>query len=275
MLRTLPFASLIVLFSSCTSYQYLTVSSKEMPQNDQREFVVENDSIRLKYRFDGHNAPVQLEVVNKLSKPIFIDWKRSALIINNKAISFKPGSLTVSGSTYTSVDNWMNRNNRGFNSTSSSSSFSSTVEFPGDMEFIPPGAQVNQSPLDLTNAFQYGNSKEEFTRVKVAMASGIVGSVTRATYNENNSPLKFSSYLTLFVEQDKPVVFHHAFYVSEIINTGYGPHNFQFINDREANRFYVSKSSGVGTGVGYAILGGLTVVAVAAMANNAQPPSQY
>jgi hypothetical protein len=277
MLRTLPFASLIFLFSSCTAYQYMTVSSNDMPQNDQREFVVENDSIRLKYRFDGHNAPVQLEVVNKLSKPIYVDWKRSALIMNNRAFSYKAGSLTVSGSTHTSVDNWFSRNNPGLTSATTSSGFSSTVEFPRDLEFIPPTAQINESPLALTASFHTGE-KGEFTRVRVPMEDGMMGDVMRATYDEGNSPLKFSSYLTLFVDQDlsKPVVFHHSFYISEILKSSYGPHNFRFFNDREGDRFYLSKSSGVGSGIGVGILAGVTVAAIAAAANNAQPgTSQY
>jgi hypothetical protein len=268
MLRTLPFASLIILFSSCSTYQYVTVSSNSIEQNDQREFVVENDSLRLRYRFDGQNAPLNLEVQNKLGKPIYVDWKRSALIINDRAISFKPGSLTVSGSTYTSVDNWFSSARRGINSASSSSSFSSTVEFPGDREFIPPSARLNQTPLEVTNAF-YTGRPGEFTRERVPMAGGMTGVVQRAAFEESNSPLKFSTYLTLFVDGDlnKPVVFHHSFYVSEILNSNFGPHNFQFINDEEGNRFYISKVSGAGKGVGYGILAGLVVVGVVAGAN--------
>jgi hypothetical protein len=270
MLRTLPFASLIFLFSSCSSYQYMTVSSNDMPQNDAREFVVENDSLRLKYRFNGHNAPVHLIVENRLNKPIYIDWKRSALIMNNKAITYKPGTLTVSGSTYTSVDNWMSRATRGYSSASTSSDFSSTVEFPGDLEFIPPTAYINQSTLALTSSFHTG-SKGEFSRVRVPMAAGMMGNVMRATYDESNSPLKFSSYITLFMDQEftKPVVFHHSFYVSEILNSSYGPHNFRFFNDGEADRFYLSKVSDAGKGVGYGILAGLVIVGVAAGANAA------
>jgi hypothetical protein len=269
MLRTLPFALLLFLFSSCTTYQYMTVSSNSIEQNEQREFVVENDSLRLRYRFDGLNAPVNLEVQNKLGKPIYVDWRRSALIMGDRAFSYKPGSLTVSGSTYTSVDNWFSTRNQGFNSASSSSSFSSTVEFPGDMEFIPPTARINQTLLGLTSSFINPKSTDEFTRVRIPMAANLPRVVQKAEYAESNSPLKFSSYLTLFVEGDpgKPVVFHHSFYVSEIIASGYGPHNFQFINDEEGNRFYVSKVSKAGAGVGYGILAGLVVVGIAAGAN--------
>lgn len=269
MLRTLPFAYLLFLFSSCTTYQYMTVSSNNIEQNDQREFVVENDSLRLRYSFYGPNAPVNLEVQNKLGKPIYVDWKRSALIINDKAFSYKPGSLTVSGSTYTSVDNWFSSANRGYSSASGGSSFSSTVEFPGDMEFIPPSARINQTPVHLISTFHEGKSRGEFTPQRVPMVMGKTGVMQRATYNDSNSPLKFGSYLTVFVDGDlnKPVVFHHSFYISEIIASSYGPHNFQFINDEEGDHFWISKVSGAGQGLTYGILAGLVVVGVAAGAN--------
>lgn len=150
MKQFIPLASLYFMFTSCTTYQYMTVSSNNIQQNDKKEFLLENDSIRLTYNFNGANAPVNLEVKNKLDKPIYIDWKRSVLIINDRATSYAPGSLTVSGSTYSSVTAPLT-GRRNLNDISTSADFQSTVEFPRDMEFIPPEVQVNKVPINVTD----------------------------------------------------------------------------------------------------------------------------
>lgn len=273
MLRILPFASLIVLFSSCTTYQYMTVSSNTIGQDVNKDFVMESDSITLRYRFDGHNAPMLLEVENRHSNPIFIDWKRSALILNDQAISFKPGSLSVSGSTYTSASSWYNGRIHGNNSTTTSSDFSSTVSFPGEMEFIPPGSRFSEVPLSITSRL-YTGSPGEFKKKNLTLTTGYSGAVNQALYEEDNSPLRFTSYLTLVVEgeQEKRVVFEHSFYVSEILKTGLAPHNFKFINRRDGDHFYVSKVSQGGETAGWILLAGVVIGATAAGYNYADNP---
>ncbi len=83
MRQFIPLTSIVFLFTGCTTYQYMTVSGKNIRQNERQEFVVENDSIRVKYNFSGEDAPVNVEVTNKLDRPVYVDWSRSALIIND------------------------------------------------------------------------------------------------------------------------------------------------------------------------------------------------
>ena len=49
------------------------------------------------YNFNGINAPINITIQNKLQVPVYIDWQRSALIVNDKAISYVPGELKING----------------------------------------------------------------------------------------------------------------------------------------------------------------------------------
>ena len=93
-----------------------------------------------------------------------------------------------------------------------------------------------------------------------------------ANFTESGSPLRFSSYLTLYVEGEpnKPIVFKHDFYISEVMKTAMNPLNFQFINKREGNRFFVGRTSQAGSAVGIGVLTGVSILAVVAGMNAAK-----
>jgi len=75
------FANLILL-AGCSRYQYMHVSS-HLDQNDKKEFIVENDSVQIKYTFTGENFPLTITLYNKLRQPIYIDLDRSTVVMNN------------------------------------------------------------------------------------------------------------------------------------------------------------------------------------------------
>src|SRR5882724_1485307 len=89
---------IIVLCCSCNTFQYIRVSSPDIPQNKQQQFETENDTMKLVYDFNGLNGPMKITVYNKLNKPLQMDLNRSVMIVNNNAIGLNSGSLEVSGS---------------------------------------------------------------------------------------------------------------------------------------------------------------------------------
>lgn len=76
----------IILLSGCTRYQYISLTS-HLPQNDKNEFIIENDTVLIKYSFSGENLKVKATLYNKLQQPIYFDVARSAVIINDYQIS--------------------------------------------------------------------------------------------------------------------------------------------------------------------------------------------
>jgi hypothetical protein len=264
MRKVLPLASIAFLFTSCTTYQYMTISGKDIKSNDRREFVMENDSIRLKYNFNGQDAPINVEVLNKMDKPIYIDWGRSALIINDKAISYAPASMPVSGSVSTTTSS-LARPGGGFRHSSSYGDFNGSVGVPRDLDFIPPGAYKNKTPLGLTNVY-FPDARKKAKRRDISSGDGTSSAVMVREYADSSSPFRFSSYVTLYTEgaPEKPVVFQHSFYISEIWTTTAGPRNFRFINEKDGDHFYVSTTNAFGKiAGGFGILAGYALVTYA------------
>jgi hypothetical protein len=264
MRQFLPLTTIVFLFTSCTTYQYMTVHGKNIAANDRREFIMENDSIRVKYNFSGADAPINVEVQNKLDKPVYIDWNRSALIINDKAISYVPSSVHISGSVNATTTSWF-RANAGYPSSTTDGHFSGSVGVPRDLDFIPPGSYKSKTPLGVTNVF-YPEAREKAKRIPVTLNTGYSGTAMVKEYADSSSPFRFSSYLTLYVEgaPDKPVVFEHEFFVSEIWTTTLAPHNFRFINDKHGDRFYVRTTNAFGkVAGGFGILAGYALITYA------------
>ena len=83
-LFSLSFICFIIL-SGCSQYQYLSVNSY-LHQDDKKEFVIENDTVLIKYSFAGENFPITVTLYNKLLRPLYFDEERSTVIINNYQI---------------------------------------------------------------------------------------------------------------------------------------------------------------------------------------------
>jgi hypothetical protein len=261
----LPATLFIVLFSSCTTYQYMTVNSSSTGKNEQKDFVVENDSVRVQYNFNGADAPVNILIQNKLNQPMYIDWKRSALIINDRAVSYVAEKIPISGVIGASTYNYS------YYSTTTYGGLYAEARVPGQTDFIPPQSYITKTPLRVSNCRVEGIPDTSFKKENVIILDGSVRRLKRATFTEDDSPLRFKSYLT-FITGDslnKAVTYQHSFYISEIINTDMAPANFEFMNQKLGDHFYVSNITGFGKGFG--VVAGVAVLgAAAAMTPNNQ-----
>ena len=93
------FAALLLGLSACSSYYYSMLNSNDPvgEKNERGDFVQENDTVRISYRFWGENAPVTITIYNKLDEPLYVDWGRSALIIDDVATTYDPKVASVRG----------------------------------------------------------------------------------------------------------------------------------------------------------------------------------
>jgi hypothetical protein len=236
MIRYLPYTVILILFYSCASYQYYTVSSAGVAQNDKREFVIENDSLRLVYNFNGFNAPVNITIQNKLSVPVYIDWQRSALIVNDQAISYVPAEMRIDGGFQGSSYKYSSIS--GYKTTSGH--IQATASLPPSVDFMPPQTYLTKSQLSIPNRLIEQVPETAFHREKYAPVEGIRVSVKKATFTEATSPLRFRSYLTIMVGEltTKPLILEHSFYVSELMTTGAVPTDMHIISAGKGNMFY-------------------------------------
>src|ERR1700744_5157672 len=83
--------------TGCSSYQYMTVDSSELKKNAHRQLTWENDTLKLIYDFNGYGGPIRLYVYNKTSQPLYVNWKKSALIRNRYSIGLFNPNVAVNG----------------------------------------------------------------------------------------------------------------------------------------------------------------------------------
>ena len=147
------FAALLLGLSACSSYYYSMLNSNDPvgEKNERGDFVQENDTVRISYRFWGENAPVTITIYNKLDEPLYVDWGRSALIIDDVATTDDPKVASVRGECSNvasgSSFHWSDRSSSGW--SYSEGSFSGDVSLPKGVEFIPPHSKLVNTPLDV------------------------------------------------------------------------------------------------------------------------------
>lgn len=173
-----------VLLSACTKYQYVFVDS-HLKQNEKKEYIVENDTVTIKYSFAGINFPITLSIYNKLERPLYIDWGRSVVISNG---------IQISGS----------------------------FDHDGQINFIAPKSGITVISNSLRNKFFDLDINDP--RIKVNMTGGGMKGV-RYAFDEKSTPLFFRNVLALTTNEDfsGPTFYDYSFWVSDIIQSGSGP----------------------------------------------------
>lgn len=251
--------ALITLLSSCSKYQMSMISSTNTVKDDETgRFKMENDSVKIIYSFYGRNAPMHIDITNKLNEPLYIDWQRSALIANGKAVSLANKSVQINGDV--SGTSFGTRNVQFTDGT-----LTGTATLPENIAFVPPHAQIEKTLIEVNaqmpsiiadDAFKKGtlptNDLQTESNVKIA------------EFNRESSPLSFKSYLSLYTIHDntpKYTAVQNEFFVSKIIRSGTtSPQSFEFFQAGRGDYFYTSQVTKYGiisTGVvGVAALAG-------------------
>jgi len=238
--KSIPIAVIPLLFCfSCTTFQYVTVSSSGVAKNDRNEFVVENDSLRLVYNFSGFNGPIKISIYNKLDVPVYIDWQRSAVIENDKTLPYVPAEVKIEGS-YTG-GSYSYRTNNGYRT--SSGSIQATAYLPPTVDFVPPKASINKTTICITNSNQR-IPDADFPKAKHPVVDGFTVNVKQAAFTEDTSPLRFRSFITYAIGESgsKLYTFEHSFFISEVMSSSSSPETL-FMNVGSRGDQYYSSSS--------------------------------
>jgi hypothetical protein len=243
-----------IVLIGCTKYQYSTISS-DLPENKLNEFVIENDTIAITYSFNGLNCPVNIRIQNKLDVPLFIDWRRSALIHKDQTISYANNNSSVHLVSSGSQINWTP------SVSTSSAEIVGEITRSESLSFIPPlSAKKSQLLAVKYDFFNLPGPKKKY-RTKIITGIDSIN-VLRYTFNRLESPLEFRSYLTVSTDAQlmNVVNFDNEFWVSEVIQTMSTDETT--LKRKGGNQFYVKKMTGFGTVlalVGLGILGLLSL----------------
>lgn len=227
-MKPLYLTVLVLCCTSCMTYQYATVSSS-IEKEDSNALVVETDTLKIMYAFNGEQGPVKISIFNKLNSPLYLDWSKSALIVGDIRRSYWANQSTLEGNV-NSTDTRLSRTY-----SQQDASFNGIITSRESMAFIPPHSWANEYQINLSPSSI--NPATPGARYNTEKVNGI--NVKTYQYNEGNSPLRFRSFLTLSLKQDMstPIYLDHSFWVSEIAETEITPDNFPNQNDQ----FYIKK----------------------------------
>lgn len=248
--------------SSCTTYQYLQLSSSTVKQDESRQFVIENDTVMLRYNFNGYNGPIKLSVHNKTNKPLYVDWKKSAVIIQGKAFSYYSPNQQLNGSSSSTQLNWGN------GIRTESGTIHAEILAQEGVDFIPPRSIKERNSFQLLGGY-LGSFAEDSMKKQYPGGDKTQPRLKTIDFLEENSPLRFRSYLSFYTEEPERRQFslEHDFYVSRIHKGPFAPYSITVFTDRP-DISYTSTLSGFGKGAGFVAGVGILAAIGTAAANN-------
>jgi hypothetical protein len=197
-------------FSSCYTYQFLTLSNTNATNNG-KHFTAADSVLQVSYLFDSLNGRIGLVINNKSQQSVTIDWKKSSVITNGDA-------------------NTMYDNTMPFYATNTVQPFSQPratatigeAALPEGTDFIPPNATIKR----FTKTILYNITKTTFADTEKLVKQGNDYAVEKfkgKKFTETESPYKLRVYLTYTLNNSTEKVLETSFYASEIIESGFDP----------------------------------------------------
>jgi len=222
-----------------------------MPRTDTWEYIFENDSVKILYSFKGLQCPVSIQIYNKLSQPLYVDWSKSAAIIDGEKVSYwaDEASLSASTSGYTYKTS--------HNTSITNSDINGTIYKNDRISFIPPQSYIINKPVWLSHSF-FEIRENQNKRSSNMKTSTNTYKVSEYLFNENSTPFKFRSFLTYSFKEDisSPLYLEDSFWVSNLIQTSVTPEALVY---KPSNQYYLQKSTGIGTFMGITLVLGLLI----------------
>jgi len=240
--------SILILFSSCTTYQYASLSS-DLPQPTPRGFSYENDTIQMIFSFSGDGCPLFLNIYNKLNTPLIIDWNKSAIIINGNSFTINPNTSQINSNYSESTYKFDN------NIEFTDGTMVSTITHKNRSGFIPPKSNLSLNEIAINKSFLSTDNATSVSKVNMQDVNYQPYHVKQYRFSRENSPLHFRCFIS-YSDQDRTNwnTVDNDFWVSSIYKTT----GVKLIDS--PNQFFVSKASGFGTAVGIVAITGLVVV---------------
>ena len=232
----------VVLFSSCSKFQYYSLAADNLSKNKKQEFIAENDTCRITYNFYGEKGPIHISIYNKTNKPLQVDWKKSAVIFGDDAVSYFTPDSKIDGQ----IEKTFYKSNY--------SSISATISSPESLQFIPPQTSISNQNLFIQSKFNKNIIAE--SRREAIETKGATVKVKKYQFGKHNSPISFRSYITFMMENSSFSV-DHKFYATDMFETGVRPGNFPV---NQGDKFYLRGKSGYGKVSGVVVGIGLLAV---------------
>lgn len=207
---------LFVLLSlqSCSTYQLVNLSG-DLPINDNFQFYSENIDVKVVYSFKGQGGPIHIEIYNKKDKPIYADWSKCALVINDQSYTLWNDEAVIKGG---ALEFRVNPDSN----VRSISSFEGTISKQDKVTFIPPQTKITRDSYQVCTSV-IDNGKRPFQRITLVSEANEFAeySVRKYIYTREDTPLAFKIFLTLSDNESfsNPIQLNNQFWASDLINS--------------------------------------------------------
>lgn len=233
---------LLLICSSCALHQYATVESTADQVTD-GTYVFENDSFRIKYSFKGDQCPLNISIFNKLSVPLYVDWRKSSVIIRQQRFPLWIDQAEINAYTQGTTVTWTQWANTVQTPTTSTTSSvtTGTITRPESSSFIPPDSYIAMTPVKLRQE-DFQLDRKNASRTRINSSGSVQANGYAYEFEKEDSPLAFKSFLVLSTDERSvsPQYISHDFWVSDIMETGITPNTYplsenQFITRKKAS----------------------------------------
>ncbi len=240
-MRLLYLLVVCVLLSSGCATNWIQVVQVESPDKKARQtekaIEFENDTLKVVYCFWENRGVMSFAVFNKLNVPIYIDWKRSAGIINGTKFDYwiDTTATTIpayyqsfaydSNVLYSSVTTYTKNEFKKADAFNEGMNQGIQVGTPlytkaERVSFIPPNSQLTRRFMHLANFDYIDYDANRFTTESVpsTLKEGNYVAQISSTLPKDSSFLKFRNYLTFSTSEKFDTVYHvnHPFRVAKI-----------------------------------------------------------
>ncbi|MGF7218365.1 hypothetical protein GGR92_004542 [Spirosoma lacussanchae] len=194
--------ALLAALSACTPQAQVVTLRGSNVQPAADGFVLDTDTLTLRYSFSSERGQMVVSLVNKLDRPLYVDWKRSSFIIGEDKMDYwtDVADVNLATSSYTS---------RYWRYTVGS--VAGTISKDDAVSFIPPRTRLEKrrfvvvpnGALRLTGTPTVRNERANWNPERKKPID-----VAVYTYEPSESPLRFRNYLTLSTDKDFRTEFH-------------------------------------------------------------------
>lgn len=213
-------AIVCVLLFSCTKYTqlYQTKPTTSGIKSD-KLYYFENDTLKITYSFWEKNGTLAYSIYNKLSTPIYIDWKKSSFISNGVKHDYWVDETITHSSSYRVGSSSLSYGYYGLLglSTTSTAGTSRSLK-PERIIFIAPHSNTVSAKFSL-----YSSDAQKLKPGAKSSSLNISNSnkatpITYVEFDESDSPLTFRNFLSISTTENfqKEEYIDNGFYVSRI-----------------------------------------------------------
>ncbi|GAB2524957.1 hypothetical protein [Spirosoma aerophilum] len=184
---------LAALVGCAPNVQVVTLRGSNV-QPDNEGLVLDTDTLTLRYNFASERGLMHLSLVNKLDKPLYIDWKRSSFIIGQNKVDYW----------YDVVDVHLVGRSTNYSRYSTTTSLNGTFAKPEQISFVPPQTKLEKQQFIVVPSGQLtlgGTPTTIQERAKGEDRKKPID-INVFKYASGQSPLTFRNYLTLSTDKD-------------------------------------------------------------------------